>query len=101
MSVSHISTNNPDLDRQLRAVTEALNALLEGTLADPVLVEDITFATGTEQTVFHGMRRVARGWLVVKKDAAIDIHESSTADDLFNSINLTGDGDATVTLLFF
>ena len=101
MTVAHIVTDDADLDRQLRAVTEALNEFSEGILADPVLVEDLAFASGTEQTVFHGMNRIARGWLIVKKNAAVDIHESSTADDLRSSINLTASAAATVSLLFF
>ena len=101
VSVPHVISGDDGLDRQLRLLVDAINELRESLLARPQLVEDIALVVSTEQTVYHGMGRVPRGFIVVKAGAAVDVHESSTADDTFNSINLTGNATATVSVLFF
>ena len=70
-------------DRGLQELDEDLNDALEQLQRSPlgldgVIVEGISFASGTAKTIAHKLGRKPRGWLVVlARDAAPVLHVTS------------------------
>jgi hypothetical protein len=94
-----ISTENDELDRVQDNVSLFTQPLVDNPLLDGRLLEDVILTT-SEVLVEHKLGRKPRGWYIVKKNAAQDIHESGTTlQERF--LSLTAAGTVTVSLWVF
>lgn len=66
-------------------------------LLDGVLLEDIDVST-TATWFTHGLGRTPRGWIVVKKEATVDIWQTGSST---SRIQLDADASATVSIWVF
>lgn len=76
--------------------------LLNAVLQNGANAQGLTFFSGTDTYVSHGLNRVPKGYFVVSKNAAVDIYTSSTVNPSPNSIIiLKSTANATVNIVFF
>tara|TARA_R100000655_G_scaffold57852_1_gene96203 strand:+ start:226 stop:522 length:297 start_codon:yes stop_codon:yes gene_type:complete len=76
----------------------SLSRLERNPLADGKRIIDLDLST-TETTVAHGLGRTPKGLLVIRKNAAQHVFESSPADE--EHIFLKSDGTVTATVWVF
>ena len=92
-SFKRVHTPNELLNRVQDNMSLFADALVKIPLLDGILVKDVALGT-TEVRVNHTLGREPQGWIIVKKNAAADIYESSsTLADRYLSLTAT----ATVT----
>lgn len=76
--------------------------LLNAVLQNGVNAQGLTFVSGADTYVNHGLNRVPKGYFVVSKNVAVDIYTSSTVNPSPNSvIILKSTANATVNIVFF
>lgn len=92
-SFKRVHTPNELLNRVQDNMSLFADALVKIPLLDGILIKDVVLGT-TEVRINHTLGREPQGWIIVKKNAAADIYESSsTLTDRYLSLTAT----ATVT----
>jgi hypothetical protein len=100
ISVQVPRTGNPETDRALSTVAEALSALaaLPANAGAPAIVSQAL--TTSDTRVYHGLGRAPLGWLVCGQTADATVYEVSTSDAPSEYINLRASASVTARLLF-
>lgn len=76
--------------------------LLNAVLQNGVNAQGLTFVSGADTYVSHGLNRVPQGYFIVSKNAAVDIYTSSIVNPSPNTIIiLKSTANATVNIVFF
>jgi hypothetical protein len=84
------------------ALTTALGPVLGSAIVDGRLIEGVALASGSANTITHGLGRPPKGWLVVRSDA-----DARYWDDQANNstpgrtLRLNSSATATVSLWVF
>jgi hypothetical protein len=100
ITFSLLQTGNPLLDRVQQNILRAFEALGE-TLNIARVVADKAIATG-DTAVPHGLGRVPRGYIVVKRSAGEVVFDGAGAHPRpAEFINLRASAAVTVSLVFF
>ncbi len=94
-----IKSPTTDLNKVQTNIALFSESLVNIPFLDGVLLEDLVLTTA-EQKISHKLGRAYRGWILVRKNAAQDLYESSvTFPNQF--ISLTATGTVTVSLWVF
>ena len=91
-------TNNEVSEWALSQTDQSIRRLERNPFTEGKRLEELELST-TETTVAHGLGRKAKGLLVISKNAAQHVFESTKSDD--NHVYLKSDGAVTVTVWVF
>lgn len=94
-----LKSSTPELDRVQDNIQQYTTQLDTNPLLGGVLIKDVALST-TEVKVEHKLGREPQGWLIVKKNAAQDIYESSSFLPK-RYLSLTAAGTVTASIWVF
>jgi len=99
----NVNSSDPDIQRLDSNVDRVFDSIFPNPLlANPTIISDLIFTSGTDLVINHKLGRVVKGYLPIKSSAAASIYTSSTS--LINPLTqiiLKSNANATVSLLFF
>jgi hypothetical protein len=96
-AVRKIAVKDFELQRVQDNIVSSLNVIAALPLSDGVLLEGVDVAT-QETVINHGLGREARGYIVVRKSAAVDIYDAALSRF---SVNLVASAPVTISLWIF
>lgn len=99
-ALKRIFSNDRVLNQVQEAVNEAIRPLLQMPIASGRLIEDIALVSGTAKSIEHKLNRESAGWIVVKKNANVDIWESTSSIPT-KTLVLNASGTVTISLWVF
>lgn len=68
---------------------------------DAAEIEFDTAAVGAENTLQHGLGRIPRGYIVVKRDQVVNVYDGTTAWNQYNIYVKSDVEGATVSVIIF
>lgn len=90
------------LNRVQDNIAQVFGELSRLAFLDHVIVDNILLTTGTDNFVSHGLRRPARGYVVVMQNAQADVWKSATVNATPNVfLILKTSANVTASILFF
>ena len=85
-----------------QSTANSLSQLTNNPLLSGILIEDIQLIFGENKSINHGLGRKIRGYLIVKKNNAIDVWMDPAAQSLPERLLvLTPSADAIISLYVF
>lgn len=76
--------------------------LINSVLQNGILNQGITFVSGNDNYISHGLSRKPKGYIITSKNTPVDIYTSSTVNPDQNAIIiLKSNANAVVNIVFF
>lgn len=91
---------DPSMAVTVAAIDDYLRQLTQNPILGSRIVRRVSITTSNVD-VAHGLGSPWQGWLVIRKDANINIWETGTQTDSKTYLSLTGSGSGTVDLYIF